>query len=80
MKPGNDEVVISISRDEVAIIIAEAVLKMSRPAGMSATEALEQLAGEDGDMAEGFRRAAIAATRHIVAEVQEQLYAQGVVE
>jgi hypothetical protein len=55
-----------IDRIELTLRIAEACLGMKRPAGMSATEALEQLRGVKPDIVAGFEKAAINAAEYLV--------------
>lgn len=51
---------IEIPRDELALRIAIQCLSMRPPAGLTATEALNQLAATRSDIIDGFRRAADA--------------------
>jgi hypothetical protein len=54
-----------VDRNELTIIIAEACLGISRPANVTATEALLALHHGDPETLKGFQRAADAAVKFI---------------
>lgn len=63
-----DKLIAELNPHEMAIRIAEAVMNVQRPKGLSANEALDQIASTDKDSAEavkGFYRAALSAAKYL---------------